>query len=423
MSDQNTSRVLLICYYFPPLGGAGVGRPLSLYRYLPDHGILCDVLTVKQVTYRQYEPALLEGVDTSRIYRSGSLDPQRLLYLAGVRKVKAATIRKGKPISDRFFPDPKIGWVRPAVNLGRVLTANRRYDCLISTSPPISSHLVARKLAREFNIPWLADFRDFWTLYKAEEWFSDPRKVNRAKALLGDITGEATAVTVVNPAIAEYLKAGEVIYNSYDDRRAALWKPPDNRESFKIGVLGTIDKLRPIEPLFRLMAYLREHRPDSLARLKVVQVGSIYDDDFDALLDTYQLRERVECHGLRDREETIRLLSQTSMLYIGLCPEHGRGVVPARLFDLLASGRPLLAAATADSEVARLIRETGSGICFDETGLIAAAECVAGKMDGFLGGDDVIRSDRQTVARFSSRTMTQRFAETIRRITSAAASS
>ncbi|MCK4574663.1 MAG: glycosyl transferase family 1, partial [candidate division Zixibacteria bacterium] len=62
-------RVLLVCYYFPPLGGAGVGRPLSLFRYLPQFGYECDLLTVKPVAYRGYEPELLEGLDQSRIYR------------------------------------------------------------------------------------------------------------------------------------------------------------------------------------------------------------------------------------------------------------------------------------------------------------------------------------------------------------------
>lgn len=416
MTDQRSHRVLLVCYYFPPLGGAGVGRPLALYKHLPEHGIRCDVLTVKPVTYRQYEPELLKGVETSRVYRSGSFDPQRLLYLAGIRKVKYATIRRGKSISDRFFPDPKVGWVRSAVNLGRVLTANRHYDCIISTSPPISSHLVARKLAREFNTPWLADFRDFWTLYTAEEWFDDKKKAARARALLGDITDKAAAVTVVNPAVAEYLGAGEVIYNSYDETRAELWQPPEDREWFRIGVLGTIDQLRPIKPLLELLAHLREHRPDLLARVRITQVGNLHSDDFAALLDRYGLRDQSDLHGLRDREETIRLLSQTSMLYIGLCPQHGKGVVPARLFDLLASKRPLLASATADSEVAKLIRETESGVCFDGSNLPSAAEYVADTIDRFFRGDDVIRTDSQAVARFSSQAMTENFAQLIRRI-------
>ena len=64
-------RVLLICYYFPPLGLGGVGRPLNLFKRLPNHGWECDVLTVKPVLYRAYEPELLDGLDQSRISGRG----------------------------------------------------------------------------------------------------------------------------------------------------------------------------------------------------------------------------------------------------------------------------------------------------------------------------------------------------------------
>ena len=55
-------KVLLICYYFPPLGLAGVGRPLNLFKRLPRFGWDCHVLTVKPVTYWAYEPDLLDQV-------------------------------------------------------------------------------------------------------------------------------------------------------------------------------------------------------------------------------------------------------------------------------------------------------------------------------------------------------------------------
>ena len=101
-----------------------MGRPLALYKYLPRFGYQCHLLTVKPVAYRMYEPELLDNLDTTYVYRSGSLDPQRLLYLCGLRKVKDKVIRKGRSLSDRFFPDAKVGWVKPALRLGRQLVSN-----------------------------------------------------------------------------------------------------------------------------------------------------------------------------------------------------------------------------------------------------------------------------------------------------------
>jgi glycosyltransferase involved in cell wall biosynthesis len=363
---MRSARILLVCYYFPPMGGAGVGRPLALFKHLPAFGIECDVLTVKPVLYRLYEPELLEGLDLRKIYRAGSRDPQRLMHLMGIRKIRGSAINRAKRISDRFFPDPKVGWVSRAVKLGRVLLENKRYNCLVTTSPPISSHLVGAKLSREFRLPWVADFRDFWTLYKAEEWFDSKRQVVRARSLLDEICTNADAITVVNSAIADYLGTGAVIHNSYDEDRAALWKPASPGPDFVIGVLGTIDKLRPLEPLFAVLRRLRETKPDLFEQIRVVQVGDYHQADVDRLVGQYGLRNRCKLYGRQNREKTIEILSEASMLYLGVAVPFGKGVLPGRVFDMLASGRAILAAAPRDGVAAELLNASGSHCVFED---------------------------------------------------------
>jgi len=358
------------------MGGAGVGRPLSLYKKLPEYGVECDVLTVKSVAYRLHEPELLAGLDKSRVYRAGSRDPQRLLYLVGVRKVADSTISRGKKVSDRFFPDPKIGWVSPAVKLGRILAENRRYQCVLSTSPPVSAHLVAMKLAREFKLPWIADFRDFWTGYKAEDWFDREPQVSRAKELLAEITSSAAAVTVVNPAISEYLGQGEVIYNSFDEDRAKLWTGPTRSDRFVVGVLGTVDELRPIEPLFAVMATIREKNRDIYDRIELLQVGTVNLKNLQSQIDKYGLRDKCDMRGLVKRDRTIEILSESSMLYIGMASPHGKGILPGRVFEMLGSGRPILGIAPSGSELERLLGTTAAGFCCQESDTNKAAEYV-----------------------------------------------
>jgi hypothetical protein len=230
--------VLLICYYFPPLGLGGINRPLNLFRRLPQHGYDCHLLTVRPVAYRAYEPELLASLDRRKIFRSGSRDPQRLLYLLGVRELRDRTIEKGQAVSDRFFPDNKAGWVKPAVRRGMRLLSTTKYDAIISTSPPISAHLVAEELSRNSGIPWVADFRDFWGSFKLEESVEDREFVARGKRLLKHITETAAAVTVVNDSIRKYLNIGELIANAYDEDLAATWKPPEQSDRFTIGLLG-----------------------------------------------------------------------------------------------------------------------------------------------------------------------------------------
>jgi glycosyltransferase involved in cell wall biosynthesis len=361
-------RALLICYYFPPLGLGGVGRPLNLFKLLPTHGYDCDVLTVKPVLYRAYEPELLDGLDTSRIFRSGSHDIQRILYLAGLRRIGRRAIESGSRATRKSFPDSKKGWVSPAVRLGRKLLRENRYDVIISTSPPVSSHLVARQLASESKIPWVADFRDFWHSFRAEEVLSDPASIRKAKDLLTDIRAKAAAVTAVSQSIANYVGADEVITNGFSSEAAMNWRSPSAEAPFTIGLLGTFNDDLPIDPLLRLLSLLREQESEKLGSVRIVQVGNVDRSWLDAELDRYRLRDNCSVHGFQKRDATIRILNDTSVLYVGLNHRHEVSILPGRLFDMLASGRPILAHVPRGGEVAHLIAETRNGFCFvDQT--------------------------------------------------------
>jgi glycosyltransferase involved in cell wall biosynthesis len=369
-------RALLICYYFPPLGLGGVTRPLNLFKLLPQYGYECDVLTVKPVLYRAYEPELLEGLDASRIHRSGSRDLQRTLYLLGIRRAGAHTFETGSRAISQAFPDSKAGWVKPAIRLGKRLLRDRKFDVIISTSPPISSHLVAMKLAAEFAVPWVADFRDFWHSFRAEEVLIDSGKIQKAKRLRATIKQKATAVTAVNQSIIDYVGTGEVITNGFSSELAMSWRPPSSSASFEIGLLGTFNDDLPIEPLLRVLVTPKSRQSDRLECSRIIQVGNVDRKWLQRQLHQYELLDRCVMHGLQPRDKTIPLLNETSMFYVGLNAQRETSILPGRIFDLMASGRPILAYAPPKSEIAQLVAETGSGFCFTDQTIEQAAAYV-----------------------------------------------
>jgi len=356
-------RLLLICYYFPPMGGAGVGRPLALFRSLKDHGIDCGVLTVKDVAYRVFEPELLHGLDETRIHRAGSRDPQRLLRLLGVRKVRASRIGHAGRLSNRFFPDPKIGWVAPAVRLARKLIRENRYTAMLSTSPPISGHLVAQAVQVETGLPWVADFRDFWTSRRIEDDIADASRRERAWELIRSIQGSAVMVTTCNPAISEYLGGGEVIYHGYDDKLAQRWRTPSPGSLFNIGLLGTFDELVPVEPLLKVLAVVRNRAPQLLTSVRLLQVGQVDPGWMNGLLDRYSMRDIGVMHGFQSRRRTVEILNEASLFYFALASSKECGA--SRVYDMLVSGRPILAGLPPDSVVAETIVGAGVTDCFD----------------------------------------------------------
>jgi len=403
-------KVLLVCYYFPPLGLGGVGRPLNLFKKLPAFDYDCHILTVKPVTYRHYEPELLEGLDKSRIFRSGSHDPQRLMYLLGVRKLRDRILKNSRQVSDKFFPDSKMGWVKPAIRLGRTLVNNYRYAAVVSTSPPVSSHLVARQLARDFDIPWVADFRDFWTSFKVEDSFAEKKNIEKGLKLLDEIKKNTAAVTVVNPTIAEYLDTGEIITNGYDSDTAQLWSAPQDTERFYIGLLGNQNENKAVEPLFKVLTVLRETAPGLFARVKIIQVGQVDKEWFESVLEKYGLSGRGEIHGFQKRRDTVRLLSEASLFYIGLDASGEQKILPARMFDLLASGRPVLAYVAAESEIARLIDQTAAGMYFNDDTVDKAAAYLRRHIEKSVSGELTITPLPEYARPYSSEAMVEKFA-------------
>jgi glycosyltransferase involved in cell wall biosynthesis len=394
---------------------------MNLVKYLPEQGIGCDVLTVKPVAYRHFEPELLDEIKETEIYRAGSYDPQRLMYLMGIRRVREKSIKRSRGIGRRFFPDSKTGWVKQAAKLGRRLANEGRYDAVISTSPPISCHLVGRALRQAHGIPWVVDFRDLWTAYSIEDWYDDPAKVKRARELLDEIRADADVVTAVNQQVAAYTEASEVIRNAYDPDRAQLWGSSSDTEHFIIGMLGTVDVMRPAEPLLHLMARLRTDYPGEFKYLKMIQVGDLHDyRGFQAVVEDLDLEERVECHGAQARQTTIELLSSASALYIGTAGPSSAAVTTGRIYDMIASGRPLLVAAEEQSELAGLTRRLPEVIRFDPVTDVSstAVSTLAQWIRAWRRGDWKVSPVPDYSQPFSAVHQAEQFAAVIRRLVS-----
>ncbi len=368
-------KVLLICYYFPPLGLGGVGRPLNLFRRLPEVGWDCHVLTVKSVAYRAYEPELLVGLDGSKIFRAGSLDPQRLMYLFGLRTVRGSNISRARSASARFFPDPKVGWVKKAVRLGRQLVENYRYDAIISTAPPISCHLIGSQLAKDFQLPWVADFRDYWTAYRIERSYDSPRMIARAEELKADLAAKCDQITAVNRSVAEYWGGGEVIYNAFAEELAQLWRPPDPDAPFTIGVVGHQHDSDSLETLYRMIIDYARVAGLTPSTLRILHVGQTDRTELDRVLSAVGPTLSVEITGRIPREQFVRRLSETSVITFGIPEAAGHDFVPGKLFDLLPSGRPLLIRGNPRGEVADIVKGWEGNMVFDDIPSAVAHLC------------------------------------------------
>ena len=153
--------LLMIAYYFPPLGGSGSLRSLKLAKYLPRLGWNPVVLAPRNPDwYYASDPGLLEELPSSV-----SIQRSRMLRSAWVHRLLNPLRLPRLDMTLRRYvlqPDDQIGWVPSARRLGKACIRRHGIRAILSSSAPLSCHLIALHLKRATGVPWIADFRDEW---------------------------------------------------------------------------------------------------------------------------------------------------------------------------------------------------------------------------------------------------------------------
>jgi len=369
-------RLLLVSYYFPPLAGSGVFRPLRLAKCLPRSGWRVSVVTVSaRARVLKDDTLSAEVPGETRVERTFSLEPRLALLALGKVGLRGLARRAQRWL---MVPDDQRGWVPFAVRASLRLLEAAPHDVVLSTSGPTSAHLVAREVRRRSGVPWVADFRDEWTtnpyLRYPTAWH---RRLNRR--LERAVLSEADRVVCVSNPWLDNLRGlvprepeskFRVLPNGFDaDHFPAL--PVGRPDRFRIVYTGTFYGHR--SPRVFLEAVRR-----------VVDEGRIPRDDLEVEL----VGHTAGAEGLADlpdgtvriveqqpHREALRRLGEAAALLLVIPPEGGAGNHTGKLFNYLAAGRPLLALAPEPNVAADLIRESGSGLIAppDDVGAVAEA--------------------------------------------------
>jgi hypothetical protein len=356
-------KVLMLAYYFPPLGMGGTQRSAKFARYLPEFGWQPTVLTVKPIAYWAKDPTLLEELAGTEIVRTGSLDPQRLLLLASGKKAAGDAPTGGASVGGIpaggglpawinrrllpwfLLPDSKILWRWHARRAAAGLLKNGSFSAIWSTSPPHSTHLIARRLARRFHLPWIADFRDAWAgsvvVHEPTRWH---RK--RQEALQRRVARDADLLIGVTPGIAAELEAAggagktTLILNGFDaadfagsDRPAGPAPSPGGR--FTLCHCGSISRFSDPAPLLQAL------RPGDAPHLHLLFVG--YDDGGLAQRVGEQgLTEVVSCAGYLPHHQALAAMTAADALVLIACDKPHARFIPGKSYEYLASRKPIL---------------------------------------------------------------------------------
>jgi glycosyltransferase involved in cell wall biosynthesis len=274
-----------------------------------------------------------------------------------------------------------LSWAAWAVPTVRRLVRAKRIECVITTSPPDSTHLVGLALGRD-RPAWIADFRDGWTFEALREPFPTAPQRRLDAWLEAQVARRADRVIASTlPVVADFRSRfgsdGGVVPNAWDtelEPAVARATPPaleaDRVNLVYTGTLGGIrghDDRALLEALRRIVRW----QPELAGRLRLVIAGRLTDDEA-RVLRSDDLRPVVQLAGALPRTEAIALQRRADALL--LVTSHHTSIAHGKLFEYLAAGRPILALA-GDNEPARIVRETRTGeiVAPDDPDAIAAA--------------------------------------------------
>ncbi len=195
--------VLFIIYYFPPMGGSGVQRPLKFAKYLKEFGWNPIILCPEPGAYQFFDESLEKELD------SLNLEIHRVKAKTPFHKLGGGKKRTGlitgffanalRRISKLFyFPDNKKGWIEPAIQKGVELLEYKKIDLIFSTAPPFSNHVIAQKLNELTQTPYILDYRDLFTGNHFEDNESEFRKSKKLIAEKGWLKDSSGVVVLDN---------------------------------------------------------------------------------------------------------------------------------------------------------------------------------------------------------------------------------
>ncbi len=362
---MGTKSVLVIAYFFPPLGGGGVQRTLKFVKYLPDNGWNPIVLTVREGGYDAFDNTLARELSPDvRIIRTSSIEPTRFY-----RKVRARLSSNSNPSSagERggktgdiirslfdfvFVPDDKLGWFPFALSEGKRLIKGK-IDLIYSTAPPYTAHLIAYHLKRAAGAPWVADFRDAWTrnsfkrfpttLHRNLEAYLERKVINSADRI----------ITATEPLRREWLRAYPgldaskliTITNGFDPQDFEGIEP-EISDKFTISYTGTFYAQRNPYHFLKGLGELLTEKEELKDEIRVNLIGKfdrVSDGIIEEAIQRYGLREVVNSPGYVPHQEGISYLLGADVLLLVIASKEGEAILTGKIFEYLATRKPILA--------------------------------------------------------------------------------
>ncbi len=436
---NHLKKFLLITYYWPPSGGAGVMRWAKMTKYISQYGWQPIIYTPLDNEVAVHDESLLKDIPSDLVViKTPIWEPYDLyktflgrkkkekLYSGFINEKKKESLAQKISVFIRgnfFIPDARMFWIKPSIRFLKKYLREHPVDAIISTGPPHSMHMIADELHRTTGIPWIADFRDPWTnidFYKdlrLTKW-GDARHHKLEKRILSN----ASKVVVVTWGMKDEFRGLSarddivVILNGFDDADYTRINPGSLDEDFTIMHVGSMNKDRNPEVLWKAIQQAISGSAQLKEKIKIKLIGPV----------DFSVRESIERFGLKPytffiefvpHTEAIRHQQQAQLLLLVInnAPS-SQAMLPGKLYEYLGSGRPILCIGPLESDAAKLLEMTKGGIVHDYDDMEGIKRRILDDFKLYQSGQ--LSGSAEGIEKFTRRHMAGEFAKLLEQVAS-----
>ena len=435
-------RVLIITYYWPPTGGSGVQRWVKFAKYLPQHGWQPVIYTPENPEQLAVDHSLEAEIPAeAEIIKTPITEPydlyKKFLKKSGHSKEavevnpvnaqnkslmqKAAMWVRG----NLFRPDPRCMWIGPSVKFLKKYLEEHPVDLIVSTGPPQSMHMIGRRLAAETGLPWIADFRDPWTKIFYFKHLSMTKATERwHKKMEKRVLDEASTVVAVSQLVQQEFQMMtqtpvELITNGYDDcdfpKGSCAEAVGGEDRPFVISHTGLFAADGNPTRLWEVLAEKCSQDEKFRKALQIRLVGKT-DEQIIRSIKTAGLEENLIDMGYQPHAIAIDQQRKASLLILPLRkePEY-RAVLPGKLFEYLASWRPVLGIGQPDGAMSMILNQTKTGVVLNWDDKESITKFIEMSWSRHLKGELTV--DDADISQFTRKNLTIKMVELFNKLT------
>jgi glycosyltransferase involved in cell wall biosynthesis len=370
--------LLIISYPFPPNSSAGAVRSRRFAQYLAELGWRVSVITIKPFQVNSIDTEELNRLsDSIDVHFTSTVDPWLYLRQKAPRFI-LSRIARSLLMRIFSFPDHMLLWVPFAVREGLSINKKTPFSVIYTTSPPHSTHLAGLILKWITGKPWIADFRDPWTLNAFHrkgridnvllgiEKLLEKKVLSNASCILANTTANRNNLLAAFPDLSS--KKVVHIPNGWEEFTYKVDSSKRDDGALNIVHAGIFYPLfKPYALLHALASWRKGNRPPGIPPLngqsiRLILLGAKENEA--NIVKDLGLEDIVEVKSWVPQTEAQRIMSQADMLWVTLgTGKESSTYVPSKIFEYIAARKPIIAFFP-EGDAAELIRKTNSGSVF-----------------------------------------------------------